>query len=716
MPQHTASHAAARFSPARGTALTAPRPAPRPVERTLFGDTTPIPYRWLRDRGSAEVAEHFAAENSYTDRHTAHHEPLRARLRTAVEAMTPSAEQASRLGPSAPVLVDGWWYIDRDHPADGATFSRVRDGAEVRGPAGVPEIVPGTLLEGEQILIPECVGVIAVAISPDHRLIARAEAAIGGCRVIVTEAASGEEVDSSLHGAGPDLVFSADSRALLYTALDGHGRRHQVRCHRLGGSPAEDLVVLEEPDHWAHLAMSRSRDGSSVLIRAFSPSGSEVWIGDLAAPDQAPRSLTGRLPDVQLEVEHAGDRLLVLREDPATHRTLLHEAPLDISGALPEGPELLAPAEGEHFESLEAFASAIALQVRHGGVPELRVIPRRADGSLDLERIQVVGRGGELDAIRLEPTPTWEARTLRYRRDSFVTPPEILEHDLATGTSGALLSSVPSGFDAGRFVERRLWATSADGTQVPISLFARHDVPADGTAPCILFGDGAFARSTDPRLRPESLALAEHGVVIAIAHVRGGGEMGPEWHRQGRGLSKANSLDDFVACADHLVSTGWAAEDRLGAVGLGAGALLVGAAANRAPERFRALVAGTPLVDPLETLQDEDVMLTLEQWIEWGDPVGEEANYHAMRSYSPAENIRETEYPAIYAWTAQEGPDAPAACAAIWVAQLRDRVTSDPTLRPILLRSVPSLAASAGPQIESMAWILEQLGAVTLGE
>lgn len=279
MPQHTASHAAARFSPARGTALTAPRPAPRPVERTLFGDTTPVPYRWLRDRGSAEVAEHFAAENAYTDRHTAHHEPLRARLRTAVEAMTPSAEQASRLGPSAPVLVDGWWYIDRDHPADGATFSRVRDGAEVRGPAGVPEIVPGTLLEGEQILIPECVGVIAVAISPDHRLIARAEAAIGGCRVIVTEAASGEEVDSSLHGAGPDLVFSADSRALLYTALDGHGRRHQVRCHRLGGSPAEDLVVLEEPDHWAHLAMSRSRDGSSVLIRAFSPSGSEVWIG-----------------------------------------------------------------------------------------------------------------------------------------------------------------------------------------------------------------------------------------------------------------------------------------------------------------------------------------------------------------------------------------------------------------------------------------------------
>ena len=399
---------------------------------------------------------------------------------------------------------------------------------------------------------------------------------------------------------------------------------------------------------------------------------------------------------------------------PGTRRSILSQAPLDTAGGLPSGPALLVARDGEHFESIEAFAGAVAVQVRSDGLPGLRVIPRLPDGSLDCRNLQVVGRRGELDAVRLEPTPAWDQRTLRYRLDSFATAATILEHDIDTGTSTELLRAELPGYDPAQYVERRLWATSADGTRVPISLFARRDIPADGTAPCLLYGDGAFGRSNDPVLQPESLAIADRGVVIAVAHVRGGGEMGPDWHRQGRGLSKGNSFDDFVACADHLVSTGWAAQERLGAVGTGAGALLVGAAANRAPERFRAVVAGVPLVDPLETLLDADVMLTLEQWAEWGDPASDEANYRCLRSYSPAENIRETEYPAIFAWTALEGADVPAACAAIWIVQLRERVTSDPTQRPVLLRATPTMGSAGDPRVEGVAWLLDQLGAVTL--
>ena len=710
MTQHTVSPTSSAPTPSERPSSAPPAPVPQNLERTLFGDITPIPYHWLRDSRSPEVIDHYAAENAYTDQRTAHLDALRRELTARTEKPVPHVEL------SAPVLLDGWWYIDRADPADGATFSRVRDHAALRGPAGIPEVTPGRLLDGEKVLIEGCVGTIGIAISPDHRLIARAEVALGGCRVIVTDAETGEEVDRSILGAGPDLVFSADSRSLLHTGLDDLGRRHQVLCHRIGTSVTEDTVLVEDEDHWSDLSMSRSRDGSAVLIRSSSPTGSEVWLVDLAAPCAPPRSVIGRVRDAHLVVEHAGDRLLVITEEPGSRHSVLRQASLDTTGEPPRGPALLTARAGEHFESVEAFAGFVALQVRWNGLPEVRILPRCADGSLDILSMQVVGRRGELDAVRMEPTPDWDQRSLRYRLDSFLTPPTILEHDLDTGISTELLRADVPGHDASRYVERQLWATSADGTRVPISLFARRDVPTDGTAACLLYGDGAYGAAVDPILQLESLAIADRGVVIAVAHVRGGGELGPNWHRQGRGLSKTNSFDDFVACADHLVATGWAAEGRLGAVGTGAGGLLVGAAANRAPKRFRAVLAGTPLVDPLETLLDTDVMLTLEEWAEWGDPAGDEATYRSQRGYSPAENIRETEYPAVFAWTAMEGTNTPVACAAIWIAQLRARVTSDLTERPILLRTTPTMGSAGDPRVEGVAWLLDQLGAVTLGE
>ena len=711
MSQHTVSStSSARRGSERSLDLT-PRPVPRPVERALFGDAVPIPYRWLREAHSPDVARHFAAENAHTDVRTAHLAPLREELYASVD------DPDSPLELSAPVLLDGWWYIDR-FAADGtATLSRVRDRDGLRGPSGIPLIEPGRLLDGEEILVDDCLSMIGFAVSADHRLLARAEASLGGCRLIITDAATGEVVDSAVGGAGPDLVFSADSRSLLHTRLDGLGRRHQVRSHRLGTSAEEDALLLEESDHWAQLELARSRDGSALMIRSLSPQGSEVWLSDLADSAAPPRSVTGRPTDARPTLlEHAGDRMLVIHEDGDSRRTVLSEIPLDTAGGLPDMSALLTAGAGEHFESMEAFADVVALQVRAEGVPRVRLIPRRADGSLDTRGVHTAGRGGELDAVRLEPTPAWATRRLRYRLDSFLTAGMLLEHDLDTGESIELMREDDAGLDPSQYVERRLWATSADGTQVPISLLARRDVPLDGTAPALLYGHGAFGVSGEPKLRPEFRAVAARGVVIAIAHVRGGGEMGPQWHRQGRGLRKHSSFEDLLACVDHLVDTGWIAPDRIGAVGEGAGALLIAAAANLAPDRFRAILAGTPLVDPLETLLDPNVMLTLEEWAEWGDPAADEATYRCQRGYSPAENIREAVYPAIFAWTALEGTDVPPACAAIWVATLRDRVTSDPSERPILLRATPTLGSAGDPRVEGVAWLLEQLGAVTLGE
>ena len=451
MTQHTVSTAGQprRTSPAQRE--TAPRPEARPVDRTLFGDTVTVRRRWLRDTRSAEVTAHFAAENVHADAHTAHLGPLRSALGRAFRGSTAPIEL------SAPVLLGGWWYIDRPAAADGALLTRVRDRAELRGPAGIPEIVPGRLLDGEEILVEDCRGMIGFAVSPDHRLLARAEAALGGCRVIVTEAATGELVDAAIEQAGPDLVFSADSRSLLHTRLDDLGRRHQVRCHRLGAGIEEDAVLVEEPDHWAQLELSRSRDGSAALIRSSSPKGSEVWIADLAASCAAPRSVTGRLTGAPPLIEHAGDRLLVIHED-ASGRTALSELGLGVTGGLRDMTPLLTAAEGEHFDSVEAFSGAVALQLRSGGLPRLRVLPRRADGTVDVDDVQSVGRGGELDAVRLEPTPDWHQSAIRYRLDSFLTPPTILEHDPVTGRSSRLLQAEAHGLDLEKYEERRLWA------------------------------------------------------------------------------------------------------------------------------------------------------------------------------------------------------------------------------------------------------------------
>ena len=710
MSQHTVSTTGTpRLTPER-TGPVPPRPVPRHVARTLFGETVAVPYRWLRDARSREALEHFAAENAHTDACTAHLAPLRAALHDDVDG------PESPLALSAPVLLDGWWYVDRFDPTGTATLSRVRDRAGLRGRAGIPEIVPGRLLDGEQILVEDCLAMISFAVSADHRLLARAEASLGGCRVVVTDAATGEVVDSAVSGAGPDLVFSADSRSLLHTRLDGLGRRHQVRSHRLGTAAQEDAVLLEESDHWAQLELARSRDGSALMIRSVSPQGGEVWIADLEHPEAAPRSVTGRLTEARSAlVEHAGDRLLVLHEDGEHRRTVLSEAPLGTTGGLPDAPALLSAGDGEHFESVEAFADVVALQMRSGGVPRLRLVPRRADGSLDTGAMVTMGRGGELDAVRLEPVPSWTARRIRYRLDSFLTAGILLEHDLDSGQSIELMHEEEAGFAAEQYVERRLWATSADGTQVPISVLARHDTPLDGTAGALVYGHGAFGVSLEPRLRPEFRAVVDRGVVIAIAHVRGGGEMGPQWHRQGRGLRKQNSFADLLACVDHLTETGWASPERIGACGEGAGALLVAGAANLAPDRFRALLVGGPLVDPLETLLDPNVMLTLEEWAEWGDPAADETTYRCHRACSPAENVPESEFPAVFAWTSLEGMDVPPACAAIWIAQLRDRVASDPSERPILLRATATPGSAGDPRVEGVAWLLEQLGAVTLG-
>lgn len=719
-------------------AAPAPRPPHRASERTAHGDTVVDPYEWMRDKTDPEVIAHLEAENAYADARTAHLEGLRGQLVKEFVGHTQETDL------SVPVRDGDWWYIQRttaghDYPA----FTRVRERAGLpRGAGDVPAIEPGILLEGEQVILDaqqeaqghEFYQLGGFETSPRHDLLAYAVDTAGDERytIRVKDLGSGEIIDESVTGVGYGLAFSADQEWLFYARVDEAWRQHQVWRHRIGGDPAQDVLVLEETDERFTVQFSSSRDGSTLVLLAGSTTTTECWLLDLQAPTGELRPTAGRRPGVEYYVEHAGDHLLIVHNDGHPDFALA-ASPLDSPAAW---TPLLEAGEGERIESVSAFASAAALELRAGGLPSVRIIARLEDarGSADphaddlltsmwdLAAVHEISHGGELDSVWLSDNPGWQQETIRYQLTSLLTPATIAERTF-TGTETTVLRRTPvPGYDQDLYVEKRLWATAQDGTRIPISLAARREVASDGTNPGYLYGYGSYEASIDPTFVPTRLSLLDRGVVVAIAHIRGGGEMGRAWYEAGKLLHKKNTFTDFVDCAEHLVSEGWVAPGRLAAEGRSAGGLLMGAVANLAPERFRAIIAGVPFVDALTTILDPSLPLTVGEWEEWGNPVDSAEVYQYMKEYTPYENVRAVEYPAIFASTSLNDTRVFFVEPAKWVARLRETVTSDQEQRPIVFRCemVAGHGGRSGryakweQRADELAWLLDQIGATAL--
>ncbi|MGO2994188.1 MAG: S9 family peptidase [Brachybacterium alimentarium] len=698
-----------------GTA--APQPPHRPTERTVHGDTVVDPYEWMRDKTDPEVISHLEAENAYADARTAHLTELRSTLVTEFVGHTQETDL------SVPVRRDGWWYITRttagdDYPA----FTRVADAG------ALPQVEPGVLLEGEQMLLDaqaeaagaEFYSLGGLAPSPDHTLLAYAVDTAGDERftLVVKDIASGEVLDETVTGTGYGLAFSTDQQWLFYARVDDAWRQHQIWRHRIGAPAETDELVIEEPDERFMIGFDRSRDGSTLVIQAGSTSTTEAWLLDLAEPTSAPVPAGGRREGVDYGVEHAGDRLLVVHNDGATGFALA-EASFEEPSIW---RDLLVAGEGERLLAVEAFASFVALELRSAGLASVRIIPRAADGSLLIEQAVDLTHGGELDTVELDTNPNWEQSTVRYQLTSMLTPTTVAERDVAGGETTVLRVTPVPHYDPSLYVERREWATAEDGTAIPLSVVARREVATDGTAPGYLYGYGSYEMSIDPSFVPTRLSLLDRGVVIAIAHVRGGGEMGRDWYDHGKMLEKKNSFSDFVAAAAHLTDSGLVAAGRLSAEGRSAGGLLMGGITNLAPERFRAVIAGVPFVDALTTILDPSLPLTVGEWEEWGDPLHDPEVYEYMKEYTPYENVRAVDYPAIFASTSLNDTRVFFVEPAKWVARLRETVTSDQTERPILFRCemVAGHGGRSGryrkweQRADELAWLLDQLGATEL--
>lgn len=671
----------------------APTPKRVDTRRVHHDDVFIDPYEWLRDKSDPEVIAHLEAENAHVEAQTAFQEPLRQKIFDEIKSRTKETDL------SIPVRRGEWWYYGRSY--EGKQYG-VHCRCPVAGPDDwePPVFDENTVIPGEQILLDENAeadghdyfALGASSVSPDGNVLAFSVDTVGDERYTLRFKDLTAETlrDAALYpdritGIGLGVTWAADNAVVYYTTVDESWRPDTVWRHRLGETGPDEQVFCE-PDERFWVAIGRTRSNAYILIAAGSSATSEVRYADASDPQAEFTTVLPRRDGVEYSVEHAviggRDRFLILHNDGAPNFTLV-EAPVED----PVAQTTLIPGRDDiRLEGVDAFAHHLVVHYRREGLPSLQLWPID-DGYGTRDEISF---DSELMASGLAGNPNWDSPRLRIGATSFVTPTRIYDIDLTNGER-ILLREQPVLGDYRRedYVERRDWAIAKGGTRIPISLIYRRDLKTP--APTVLYGYGAYESSEDPRFSIARLSLLDRGMIFAIAHVRGGGEMGRLWYERGKLLEKKNTFTDFITVASHLVDSGLTRPQNLVALGGSAGGLLMGAVANMAPGQFAGILAQVPFVDPLTTILDPSLPLTVTEWDEWGNPLADADVYSYMKSYSPYENVEAKEYPAILAMTSLNDTRVFYVEPAKWVAALRHAKT-DP--HPVLLRT--QMAAGHG--------------------
>jgi oligopeptidase B len=620
------------------------------------------PWAWLADRDDPETVAYLKAENAYADRYFA--EPTRAALVETVFEEIKSRIQETDL--SVPVLHGGWWYVTRTIEGKSyPVFCRSRD-AEV---PDTPELGSGQCPEGTVILDcnveaegHEYFDVHDVEPSTDHTLLAWSNDVDGSERYTlhVRDLGTGEDrdeiTDTSSWGG---VAWSAGDDWLFYARPDDQMRPYQIWRHRLGTSPTDDVLIHTEDDERFFLNVSATRSGRWIVITAASKTSGESYVLSADEPEGTPRLVRARTPDVEYGVDDWGDRFVVLTNLDAPDFRLM-AAPYDNPA---EWSDLVAHEAGRRITEAEPFADHLVLHEWMAAQPRVRVL--RRDGSFEL-----LDFGDEPHDLALGANPEWSTTMLRLSYQSLTTPQSVFDHDLASGERVLRKQTPTPGVDLTAYVAARTWATATDGVAVPVDVVHHRDTPLDGTAPCVVYAYGAYEYSLAPWFSVARLSSLDRGVVFALVHPRGGGELGRSWYLDGKLLNKRNTFTDTIAACDHLVSANIADGSRLALRGGSAGGLLVGACITMRPERFLAAVAEVPFVDVVTTMSDPSLPLTATEWEEWGDPRAEPfAGY--MAGYSPYDNTVAADYPALYVTAGLNDPRVAYHEPAKWVARLR---------------------------------------------
>ncbi len=639
--------------------MEAPHAPQREQELLFHQDVRSDPWYWLRFIEDAETLEYLEAENAYTDAVMAPTEDLQ-------EALYLEMRGRIKEDDSTVPVKDGdfYYYIRFEEGGQYPIYCRKHLSLD----AGEEVLLDANqLAEGQDFLR---VGVFEN--SPDHQWLAYSLDTDGSEQytIRVKNLTDGELLDDAIPNTYYSLEWANDSRSFFYSWLDEHHRPVRVYHHRLGDDPANDRLVYEETDERFFVGVGKSLSKRFLYVVSGGNNMSEWYFVDANQPDDPLTLIAARRPDFEYDVEDHGDRFLIRHngdgaKDFQVSQTLISApAPENWTDFIPHQP-------GRPVLGIYAFQDYLAVECRVDGLPQALImgLPNGETHPIPVDEA--------VYSLRAMPGREWDSSQLRYSYASLTTPPTVYDYDMATQQRELKKQTeILGGFDPANYRSRRLLAPARDGTLVPVSLLFHKDTPLDGSAPLYLYGYGSYGIIMEADFGSARLSLVDRGFIYAIAHIRGGMEMGWDWYEQGKLLNKLNTFTDFIDCANYLVDQGYTARGNIAAAGGSAGGMLMGAVANMEPNLFRAVVAHVPFVDVLNTMLDDTLPLTTMEYNEWGNP-NERQYYDCIKSYSPYDNVKPQDYPNMLITGGISDPRVTYWEPAKWAAKLRATTTGD---------------------------------------
>ncbi|MEE3002493.1 MAG: S9 family peptidase [Planctomycetota bacterium] len=642
-----------------GCQSTPPDIPARPVESTLHGDVRIDEYAWLREKENPEVIDYLEAENTYARRMTSGNRQLEEQLYEEILGRIKEDDA------EVPWSKDGFFYYERTVEGKAYPFLCRR-----RGSMDAPEEI--MLDINERAPEEGYCSISGTTVSPNGRLFAWLEDTSGyeHCDLYIKDLDSGEIIESSLQDLAPwSLAWGNDNETLFYTRQDETNRPDRVYRHRVGSDPAGDELVFHEPDGRFFAGVERTRSGEWLLIGLESQVTSEYHALPADDPWGEFKVIAPRRQGIEYSVDHRGGDFYIRTNDKAENFRIVRASTRSPAArrwrnVVPHDPET-------YILGLDVFSDHMVVSQRKGGYRQLRVVNLKTRKERTIELPETVS------TVRPDTNEEFNTDVYRFGYTSLVTPGSIFEEHLDTGERTLLKQTEVLGdYDPDDYVTRRMMATSADGTQVPISIVHRKGIEPDGTNPVLLYGYGSYGSSMDPYFSYSRVSLLDRGVVYAIGHIRGGSEMGRHWYEDGKFLNKRHTFEDFIACAETLRDSGWAHPDRIAIQGGSAGGLLIGATINMRPDLFRVAHASVPFVDVMNTMLDPTIPLTVIEYEEWGNP-NDPVYYEYMKSYSPYDNVMAQDYPDLLITAGLNDPRVHYWEPAKWTARLRDQATGE---------------------------------------
>ena len=630
-----------------------------PHELTTHGHTRVDPYYWLREREDSEVIAYLEAENAYMEAEMAEYKDLEKKLFEETKARIKQDDA------SVPVHNDGYWYYTRFEEGQQYPLycrSTNRNQADEQVILNVNKLAEGH----------EFCSVRGNRVSTDRNLLAFGVDFVGRRKytVRVKDLTTGELLPDELVDVTGNMAWANDNKTLFYTRQDPETlRSYRVYRHTLGTDPAEDVLVYEEEDETFRCGVSKTRSKRFIVIGSSQTLSDEYRYLDANNPQGEFKLVQPRQRNLEYSVAHLGDHFYI-RTNLNAENFRLVKAPVATPGV--ENWEEVIPHRSDvYLEGATLFDNFLVTEEREAGLTHIRVRPWDADESFDLDFGEPTYSAG------VSQNPEMNTTKLRYSYTSMTTPSSVYEFDMGT-RERALLKETPvlGGFDKTNYVTERHWVTARDGVKVPISLVYRKGTQIDGSTPCLLYGYGSYGSSMDASFSSDRLNLVDRGFVYAIAHIRGGQEMGRHWYEDGKLFNKKNTFTDFIDAGEYLIKEKYADPQRIFARGGSAGGLLIGAVINMRPDLFTGVVADVPFVDVVTTMLDDSIPLTTNEYDEWGNP-NEKDYYEYMLSYSPYDNVQAKDYPHMLVTTGLHDSQVQYWEPAKWVARLRELKTDD---------------------------------------